>query len=392
MRQYLRHSKRFFGTTDSQLKRTKLCDFHKANGGKMVDFAGFYMPVQYSDLSIQESTLHTRQNASIFDVSHMGQLRFYGSDRVEFLEHILVGSVKPLKSNQVKYSLMCNPNGGIIDDLVFANIDKDDYHYMVINAGRITEDLAHINTQLSSFQSKGKDVRYDFIDTDALIAFQGKTAVDIMSKLVPDFDFNELKFFYLTHMQVQGIPVQVSRTGYTGEDGFEIAVSNERVQEFVELLLNQEGVKLAGLGARDSLRLEAGLCLYGNDIDETTTPVEADLLWTMSKKRKESGEFVGSQVIRDQIANGVKRKRVGLIGEKGLTPRGHMKILDEDDNEIGEVTSGSFSPCLQLPIAMGYVPPEQSELDTGLKVEIRKNKAVDVKVCSLPFVPKGYFK
>eukprot|EP01084_Bolivina_argentea_P023509 43856_1 len=353
MRQYLRHSKRCFSATESQLKRTQLCDFHKANGGKLVDFAGFYMPVQYNNMSISESTLHTRKYASIFDVSHMGQLRFYGADRIEFLEHILVGSAKPLKQNQVKYTLMCNANGGVIDDLVFANISDQNYHYMVINAGRIKEDLTHIDDELSSFASKGKDCSYDFIDSDSLIAFQGKTAVQIMSVLNPSFDFNELKFFYLTQMQIKGIDAQVSRTGYTGEDGFEIAVSNERAQEFVEMLLEQDGVELAGLGARDSLRLEAGLCLYGNDIDENTSPVEADLLWTMSKKRKESADFIGSDVIRNQIKNGVQRKRIGMIGEKGLTPRPGMKVLDANGNENGVVTSGSFSPCLQRPISMG---------------------------------------
>ena len=164
------------------------------------------------------------------------------------------------------------------------------------------------------------------------------------------------------------------------------------MEEFVEILMDQDGVELAGLGARDALRLEAGLCLYGNDIDETTTPVEADLLWTMSKKRKESGQFIGYEIIRDQIQNGAKRKRVGLIGTKGLTPRHDMKILDNNNQDIGIITSGSFSPCLQLPIAMGYVNIENSEIDTELKVEIRKNKTVDVRVCALPFVPKGYFK
>eukprot|EP01084_Bolivina_argentea_P064325 117331_1 len=392
MQQYLRHSKRYFGTAESQLKKTKLCNFHKANGGKLVDFAGFYMPVQYNNMSIQDSTLHTRKNASIFDVSHMGQLRFYGTDRIEFLEHILVGSAKPLKPNQVKYSLMCNQDGGIIDDLVFANIAENDYHYMVINAGRIAEDLSHIDDELNSFEAKGKNCRYDFIDTDSLIAFQGPTAVQTMKKLNPDFNFDELKFFYLTQMEVKGIPLQVSRTGYTGEDGFEIAVNNDKAEEFVEMLLNENGVELAGLGARDSLRLEAGLCLYGNDIDETITAVEADLLWTISKKRKENSVFIGSDVIRNQIKNGIDRKRVGLIGKKGLTPRHDMKILDVNGNDIGIITSGSFSPCLQLPISMGYVNMEYTEIGTELKVEIRNNKTVDVKVCELPFVPKGYFK
>merc|ERR1719300_310612 len=343
-------------------------------------------------MSIQESTLHTRKHASIFDVSHMGQLRWHGKDRVEFLEHILVGSVQPLKRNQLKYSLMCNANGGIIDDLIFANIEEEDYHFMVINAGRIPQDLAHFDDELSSFTSNGKDVSYEMIDSDSMIAFQGRTAVDTMKKLAPSFDFDSLKFFYLTQMEVQGIPMQVSRTGYTGEDGFEISLSHENVEEFVEILLDQEGVELAGLGARDASRLEAGLCLYGNDLDEETTPVEADLLWTMSKKRRESAQFIGSDVIRSQIEKGPRKKRVGLIGKKGLTPRHDMNILDGDGNRIGMVTSGSFSPCLQLPIAMGYVDTKHAEIGKEVKVEIRSNKSVDVEVCSMPFVEKGYFK
>jgi len=386
--------KRQFCEQTKELKKTKLYDFHCNNGGKMVDFAGFSMPVQYKNLSIMESTIFTRKSSSLFDVSHMGQIKFYGKDRIKFLEHILVGNIGILKSNQVKYSLMLNNNGGIIDDLVIANRSDDlNCHYMVINAGRITQDLNHINNEMDIFKSKNMDVSYEFLSDKSLIALQGPKSVNILDKILNNkYNFNELKFFYLDDININGIDCQVSRSGYTGEDGFEISVSNDDITNFVEMLLEYDDVKLAGLGARDSLRLEAGLCLYGNDLTETITPVEADLLWTMSKKRREEGTFIGSNIIREQIKNGVKHKRVGIIGEKGLTPRAHMIIKDTDNNEIGEITSGSFSPCIQKPIAMGYINPTYSDIDTSLQVQIRPNKDISVKVCELPFVKKGYFK
>jgi aminomethyltransferase len=311
---------------------------------------------------------------------------------VKFLESIIVSAVEPVKAKHVKYSLLTNERGGTIDDLVFANREDQDHIYMVINAGRVKEDLAHMKDQLARAKRKKMDVDFEFIDTDSLIAFQGPKAVTVMSRLVPDYDFTQLKFFTCDDIEICGIPTQVSRSGYTGEDGFEIAVPNESVQELTELLMKEPESALAGLGARDALRLEAGLCLYGNDLTEDISLVEADLLWTMTKKRRESGEFIGSTAIRKQIAEGVPRKRCGMKGAKGLTPRAHMKVFDKEGNEVGEVSSGSFSPCLQFPIAMAYVDTPLTEIGTQLQVEIRPDKFVDVAVCELPFVPKGYYK
>jgi len=359
----------------------------------MVDFAGWLMPVQYKDLGIQESTIHTRQSASIFDVSHMGQLHFYGKNRIDFLEYLVISQLKPLKCCQVKYSLMCNNNGGVIDDLVLANREDKNLHYVVINAGRVKEDLQHMKEQLKKMKKeKNWDVDMEVITKNSLIAYQGPKAVQVMQRLIPNYNFKDLNFFYLTDLNICGIPCQVSRSGYTGEDGFEIAVPNEKTKELTEILLNEPESRLAGLGARDSLRLEAGLCLYGNDLTETITPIEADLLWTMSKTRRTSGHFIGCEIIRNQIEHGVKRQRIGLIGEKGVIPRSHMKIMNNENKEIGEVSSGGFSPCLQKPIAMGYVEKKYCEKDTTLKVEIRKDKIVSVKVTPLPFVQKGYYK
>lgn len=384
--------RRFSSVASTELKKTKLNAFHIENDGKLVDFGGFSMPVQYKNLSIADSTLHTRRSCSLFDVSHMGQLKYYGKDRIRFLESILVSSVSPLKTNQLKYSLMLNKNGGIIDDLVFGNCNQstnDEHHYMVINAGRITEDLQHINHQLSKFNG---DCNYTFMDGQSLIALQGPKAVHVLQRLTSDFDFSSLKFFYLTDLKISGIPTQVSRSGYTGEDGFEISVNDEQVVELSEILLNESEVELAGLGARDALRLEAGLCLYGNELNEEITPNQADLMWTMSKKRKQEGGFLGFEKVRHQIVSGVKAKRIGIIGEKGLTPRSHQRILNESGTDVGEITSGTFSPCLQLPIAMAYVNSDYCEIGTSLEVVIRDNKKIQVKVCELPFVNKGYFK
>jgi aminomethyltransferase len=360
----------------------------------MVPFAGYGMPVQYSDLTISQSTLHTRHSASLFDVSHMGQLVFRGADRVKFLEHIVVGSVKPLKDMQCKYSLMLNTRGGIIDDLILMNRSVDDVHYVVINAGRITEDIEHIDEQLSAKKSQGWDVSYEFIRDHELMALQGPKAVDVMSKLVSGFDFNDLKFFYSQFLDVGGIKCQVSRTGYTGEDGFEVAVPSDRALDFVEMMLENDAVKLAGLGARDALRLEAGLCLHGNDIGEDTTPNEADLMWTMSKKRKESGGFIGYDVVAQQMRDGPTRKRVGMQGlKKTMAPRTEMKVYDSSkENEIGVVTSGAHSPCLELPIAMGYLKTDAANVGDHVEIAVRPGKTITAEIVKLPFVPKGYFQ
>jgi len=350
----------------------------------MVDFGGWDMPVQYKDLSIAQSTVHTRTHASIFDVSHMGQLKFWGKDREAFVQSLIVGSVKALKPNQTRYSLFTNENGGVIDDTVVTR--RDDHVFVVINAGRLDVDLPYLREKLA--QSK-MDVSMDFIDDHCLVAFQGPSAVNILQKHT-DYDLSSLEFFYMANMEVGGIPCQVSRSGYTGEDGFEIAVPTAQTTGFCDLLLGYDEVKLAGLGARDSLRLEAGLCLYGHDLDETTTPVEADLLWTMGKARREKGGFPGHTIIKKQIEEGVSRKRVGLIGEK-VPFRDHAELLGDNGERIGEVCSGSFSPCLKKPIGMAYLQSDYCVTGKNIHAVVR-GKKVPVQVTTMPFVKKGYFK
>lgn len=379
-----RISKRCFGGATASLQRTPLYDYHVANGGKMVDFGGWDMPLQYKSLSIMESTIHTRKAASVFDVSHMGQLRFWGDDRETFIQSLIVGSVKALKPNQTRYSLFTNENGGVIDDTVVTR--RKDHMYVVINAGRLDVDIPYLKEKLADSKM---NVEMEIVSDRCLVAFQGPQAVQVLQKHTP-FDLSNLGFFYVADAEIDGVPCQVSRSGYTGEDGFEVSVPTSSVVSFCDALLSHQEVELAGLGARDALRLEAGLCLYGHDLDETTTPVEADLLWTMSKARREKGGFPGADVVKRQLAEGVTRKRFGLIGEK-VPFRDHTQILGDNGDVIGEVCSGSYSPCLKKPIGMAYLPPDYCV--EGKKVTgVVRNKKIPLTVTKMPFVKKGYYK
>jgi len=352
---------RRFGSQSGNTKKTVLNEFHRSKGGKMVEFAGYDMPVVYNDMGFIESTKYTRTNASLFDVSHMGQIFFKGKNRINFLEWLVVSSIESLKENQCKYTLMCNENGGVIDDLIVNNRLARNCHHMVINASRIDVDLANIRKKMEEFKHENKnksDVTLEVIQDHSLIAVQGPKAHIVMQAL-GNINFETLKFFYSAECKLSGIPCDISRSGYTGEDGFEIAVHNKYAVSLVEKLLSyndpttkQPIIRLAGLGARDSLRLEAGLCLYGNDLLENITPNEANLMWTISKEKKEKGKFIGCDVIRQQIQNGVNRIRIGMVAEKGASPRAHMPIKNEFNETIGEVTSGGFSPCLDLPILL----------------------------------------
>jgi len=380
---------RKFGSAQ-ELKKTPLHSFHKNNGGKMVPFGGWDMPVEYSNLSIMASTQHTRKGASLFDVSHMGQLKVHGNDRVEFMERVVVGSVTALKPNQTRYTMMTNDEAGIIDDCVVTK--RDDHLYMVINASRIEPDMLHMNAMLETMKGQGKDVRIEtMFDDRSLVALQGPKAAEALQKLTGT-DLSALKFFYMCDADIGGISCQISRSGYTGEDGFEIGCAADQVEKLATILVEQENVELAGLGARDALRLEAGLCLYGNDLNEQTTPVEANLMWTISKKRLATAEFPGVEIIRDQAENPfvVKRKRIGLIGaDKGPVPRQGMAVVNRG-KQVGVVTSGCFSPCLQKPIAMAYVNPTMGCAENNLEVAVRK-KMVQMVVTPLPFLKKGYY-
>ncbi|XP_078065507.1 aminomethyltransferase, mitochondrial [Mustelus asterias] len=379
-----RHSYSQGGT--EALKKTVLYEFHQSKGARMVEFAGWSMPVQYKDSHIS-SHLHTRQHCSLFDVSHMLQSKVTGKDRVKFMESLVVGDITELQDNQGMLSLFTNEKGGIEDDLIVTRT-SDGYLYIVSNAGCADKDSAHMKEKLAEFKAAGNDVDLEFLEA-GLIALQGPSAARVLQEGVSD-DLCKLPFMWSAMMTVFGVPgCRVTRCGYTGEDGVEISVPIQRTVELAELLLRNSEVKLAGLGSRDSLRLEAGLCLYGNDIDETTTPVEATLLWTIGKRRRAAADFPGASIILRQIKEKVKRKRVGLTSA-GPPVRQHTPILNPDGKVIGEVTSGCPSPCLKQNIAMGYVDTEYSKPGTPIKVEVRK-KIVDAIVSRMPFVPSKYY-
>ncbi|KAF9420577.1 hypothetical protein BGZ94_009089 [Podila epigama] len=372
--------------TGEALKKTVLHDYHVENGGKMVPFAGWSMPVQYSNLGVGASHAWTRNNASVFDVSHMLATRITGKDRVKFYESITVADIENLPVGSSTLSVFTNENGGIIDDTIVCK--HDDSLYVVSNAGCADKDLAHIRAQLKDFQNKGGDVDLKIIDDHQLVALQGPKAAEVLESLVSK-SLRDLAFMDGRFMDIKGIPCHVARSGYTGEDGFEISVPNSDTVELTKLLIADPRVELAGLGARDSLRLEAGLCLYGNDLDETVTPVEAGLTWTIGKRRRAEGGFLGAAKIQDQLKNGVTRRRIGLLVQGAPAREG--ALIYANGELVGKVTSGCPSPTLKKNVAMGYVKNGLHKSGTDLEVEVRgrKQKAV---VTKMPFVPAGYHK
>ncbi|KAF7652405.1 hypothetical protein LDENG_00097310, partial [Lucifuga dentata] len=373
-------------TAEAAMKKTPLFDFHRDQGGKMVEFAGWSMPVQYKDSHIA-SHMHTREHCSIFDVSHMLQTKVHGRDRVKFMESLVVADIAELKDNQGTLSLFTTEKGGIIDDLIVTKTDQS-YLYVVSNAGCADKDSVHMKARLAEFKAAGFNVDLEFLD-EALIALQGPSMSRVLQAGLKD-DLSKLTFMTSTLATVFGVhDCRVTRCGYTGEDGVEISVPRSRVVELTEKLLANSEVKMAGLGARDSLRLEAGLCLYGNDIDETTTPVEATLVWTIGKRRRQTKDFPGADIIVPQIKANTARKRVGLVST-GPPVRQHTPILSPDGKVIGEVTSGCPSPCLKKNVAMGYVDAAFAKNGTAIQVEVRK-KAVPAIVNKMPFVPTNYY-
>uniref|UniRef100_A0A2K5DCD7 Aminomethyltransferase, mitochondrial n=1 Tax=Aotus nancymaae TaxID=37293 RepID=A0A2K5DCD7_AOTNA len=344
------------------LRRTPLYDFHLAHGGKMVAFAGWSLPVQYRD-SHTDSHLHTRQHCSLFDVSHMLQVK---------------GQISLFLPGRA---------GGILDDLIVTNTSEG-HLYVVSNAGCWEKDLALMQDKVRELQNQGRDVGLEVLD-NALLALQGPTAAQVLQAGVAD-DLRKLPFMTSAVMEVFGVSgCRVTRCGYTGEDGVEISVPAVGAVHLATALLENPEVKLAGLAARDSLRLEAGLCLYGNDIDEHTTPVEGSLSWTLGKRRRAAMDFPGAKVIVPQLKGKVQRRRVGLMCE-GAPMRAHSPILNMEGTMIGTVTSGCPSPSLKKNVAMGYVPCEYSRPGTKLMVEVRRKQQMAV-VSKMPFVPTNYY-
>jgi len=371
-------------TDSTDLATTPLHDLHLELGARMVPFAGYAMPVQYPAGILQEHN-HTRKSASLFDVSHMGQVCLRGPDAALALESIVPVDVVDLGLYRQRYALFTNENGGVLDDLMITN--AGDHLFMVINAACKTQDLAHLRAHLAD------RCEITELADRALLALQGPQAAMAMIRLAPAL--TQQVFMTAATIDVAGIECFVTRSGYTGEDGFEISVPAEHAERLARTLLDQPEVAPAGLGARDSLRLEAGLCLYGHDIDTTTTPIEASLTWAISKVRRADGEraggFPGAEIIFEQMANGVARKRVGLLPEGKAPVREGAQLLDAAGEAVGQVTSGGFGPTVGRPVAMGYVQTPHAAVDTPLQALVR-GKARPVKVAKMPFAPHRYYR
>ncbi len=364
--------------------KTPLYSLHLELGAKMVPFAGYEMPVQYPAGIIREH-IHTRTNASLFDVSHMGQVRLIGNAAAAALETLVPVDVVDLGVNRQRYGLFTNEAGGILDDLMIFNGGDD--LFLVINAACKARDIAHMRTHLAG------SCRLQELNDHALLALQGPKAGEVMARLAPE----AAKLIFMTgdHCRINHIDCFLTRSGYTGEDGFEISVPAAQADTLARTLLEQAEVAPAGLGARDSLRLEAGLCLYGNELDTTTTPVEANLLWALSKKRRtggvREGGFPGAEVILKQIAEGAARKRVGILPEGKAPVRSGVELIDTEGRPVGTITSGGFGPSVNRPVAMGYVATASAKPGTTLQAMVR-GKPRPVQVAKMPFVPQRYHR
>lgn len=379
-------------SSDEALQRTALYDFHVKHGGKMVPFAGYAMPVQYSNLSLSASHLHTRRHASLFDVSHMLQSKVHGPDRVRFVESLVVSDIEGLTEDLGTLTVYTNEKGGIIDDLI-VNKTKD-WLYVVSNAGCRDKDLAHVKAKLADFQAAGGQATLELMDSWSLLALQGPAAAELLQPLV-DCTLASLHFMRGATVTLAGIPgCRITRCGYTGEDGFELSVPSAEVTPLAEQLLSGSGgrLQLAGLGARDSLRIEAGLCLYGQDIDEETTPVEAGLTFTIGKRRRQLADFPGAPVILEQLKQKPSRRRVGLVATSAGPPARNGAVVYDSagSKELGRVTSGLPSPSLGSNISMAYVPREYSTAGTAVQLEVR-GRRIEAAVTRMPFVPSHYF-
>ena len=363
-----------------EIKKTSLNKLHQDNKAKFVEFAGYEMPIQYSSGIIEEHKF-TRSNSGIFDVSHMGQLFIYGDDNLTSdLEEIFPLDLKNLKLNSSKYSFLMNEKAGVYDDLIITKLEEG--FLIILNAACKDNDFKILSSLLKDKYKMVLD------DQRSLIAIQGPKSVEILNliiKTVSDLNFMSGNWFTYKDQKLY-----VTRSGYTGEDGFEISIINELAEAFTKELL-EKGAKLIGLGARDTLRLEAGLCLYGHELGTETTPIEASLKWAISKERLNNGGFIGSDKINNQIRDGAKKIRVGIKPEGRLIAREKTKIYNESEEMIGEVTSGTFGPSVNGPIAMGFVDQIFSKKDTRILLEVR-GKKYPANICGLPFYKKSYVK
>ena len=371
-------------TTTPALARTPLYNLHLELGARMVPFAGYEMPVQYPTGVLKEHA-HTRTQAGLFDVSHMGQVRLSGADAATALETLVPIDVVDLPVNMQRYAMFTNEQGGILDDLMVSN--GGDHLFVVVNAACKQQDIAHLKSHI------GSRCTVEELADRALLALQGPAAGAVMARLAPATA--KMIFMNTAQLELVGAECFVSRSGYTGEDGFEISVPANKAEELARLLLAQPEVAPIGLGARDSLRLEAGLCLYGHDMDASTTPVEASLGWALSKARRTDGArpggYPGAEIILRQLAEGVARKRVGLLVKDRMPVREGAELVDAEGRPVGKVTSGGFGPTVGGPIAMGYVETGLAKLGTALHAIVR-GKPVPLEVVKTPFTPQRYYR
>ena len=362
------------------LQKTPLHALHVELGGKMVPFAGYDMPVQFP-AGILKEHLHTREKAGLFDVSHMGQAFLSGGDPAKALERVTPADVIGLKRGMQRYGLLLNDQGTIKDDFMFSRLMGEDALYLVVNAGTKDGDFAYIARKLGGVATLAPQ------PDRALLALQGPMAGAVLERLSPGID--KLTFMKVVRATVAGAPAIVSRSGYTGEDGFEISLDGGDGERVARALLGEPEVLPIGLGARDSLRLEAGLCLYGHDIDETVGPVEASLVWSIAKRRKLDKDFPAAEKIMDAVFNGTARKRVGILPVGKAPARDHTPIADKTGRIVGEITSGGFGPSLNAPVAMGYV--ETAFAGDGTEIDlIVRGKNLPARVAPMPFVPHRY--
>ena len=363
------------------IEKTSLFDFHYKNNAKIVSFGGYYLPINYSSGIIAEHN-HTRLKASVFDVSHMGQIEINGPFVMEALEKIFPISFSKLAPGKIKYTQLLNHEGKIIDDLMIHKTRDENSVWLVVNAACKQKDISHLRHNLNKKFSI--NLRSDL----SLIALQGPKSEKILADLIPEI--KGMEFMFSSWFRYKNYEILISRCGYTGEDGFEISIPNKYVVTFTEKLLKNNDVKLAGLGARDSLRLEAGLCLYGHDIDIEKNPIEAGLKWSICKDRVDKQDFIGGQAIADEYKKGPKKKLLGFLPKGRAPAREGTLIYDASNKLIGEVTSGGFSPSLGVPISMGYIISSfKNEKEVFFDI---RGKKIPADIIKLPFVPHNYFK
>jgi glycine cleavage system T protein (aminomethyltransferase) len=366
----------------TELKRTPLYPLHIEQSAQIVPFAGYEMPVQYLK-GIKQEHLHTRMHAGLFDISHMGQVKLSGENSAQFLESLTPSCLQNLSKNAQRYTVFTNEQGGIIDDLMITN--AGDHFFVVINAACKENDIKYMQRQLPN------SCKLEELSDFALLALQGPKANIVMQCLCPAA--TKLTFMTGGQFTLKGVSCFINRCGYTGEDGFEISIPADHAENIARCLLAEDDVELIGLGARDSLRLEAGYCLYGHDLDENTSPVEANLNWVISKSRLQdkTQPYPGIEVIREQLQKGTECLRVGLLSEGKAPIREGASILNEQEEIIGSITSGGFGPSAEKPIAMGYINQKYAATGTQLIVKVR-DRVQRVTVVTLPFVKHQYFR